>query len=158
MSLEFNEMNKGHTRLFLERLDKNASYFTFQTFDDEKDRKKKDQSLTRVLHGSLDEVYDELVELNKKGAGIFVAVNEIIKGERRTVENVNSLRTFFSDKDDGENVDSPVPPSMVVQSKRGVHNYYVLENKILRESFHDCETKSALSGFVSIPSWDKFGF
>lgn len=137
MSLEFNEMNKGHTRLFLERLDKNASYFTFQTFDDEKDRKKKDQSLTRVLHGSLDEVYDELVELNKKGAGIFVAVNEIIKGERRTVENVNSLRTFFSDKDDGENVDSPVPPSMVVQSKRGVHNYYVLENKILREQGTD---------------------
>ena len=49
---------------FLQMLDPDAKFFTFQTFDDDKDRK--DTRLSRVLHGSLEEHWDELVDLECK--------------------------------------------------------------------------------------------
>src|SRR5262249_5565460 len=48
--------------------------FTFQTFDDDQDRK--DEKLAHVMHGSLGQHFDELCALNGRGAGIFTTVNE----------------------------------------------------------------------------------
>lgn len=58
---------------FLKILDPNTDQFTFQTFDDDSDRD--DPKLTRVLHGSLDDHWDAIVELNMAGAGIFISLN-----------------------------------------------------------------------------------
>ena len=59
---------------FLDLLDKNAQFWTFQTFDDDADRKA--QSLARVLHGTLEDHFDTLAALQKRGAGVFVTINE----------------------------------------------------------------------------------
>jgi hypothetical protein len=59
---------------FLQALDSAAVSWTFQTFDD--DNKRDDQNLVRVLHGTLAKHWATLVRLNKRGAGIFVTVNE----------------------------------------------------------------------------------
>jgi hypothetical protein len=48
---------------FLKNLDPCATFFTFQTFDDNKERK--DCHLARVLHGTLEQHWDGLVRLNE---------------------------------------------------------------------------------------------
>lgn len=81
---------------FLEKLDPQATSWTFQTFDDNADRK--DQSLARVLHGTLEEHGSTLVDLQSRGAGVFVTVNQTdLKG--RKAENVLRVRAFFLDLD-----------------------------------------------------------
>src|SRR5262245_34977334 len=81
---------------FLRALDPEATRFTFQTFDDNKDRK--DKSVARVLHGTLAEHWGTLVKLNEQGAGIFVTINRTdLKG--RTAENITGIRAVFVDLD-----------------------------------------------------------
>src|SRR5262245_51524972 len=65
--------DKAMAKEFLTGLDPTTDRFTFQTFDDNKDRKS--PKLARILHGTLDECFAELVRLNNLGAGIFVTVN-----------------------------------------------------------------------------------
>src|SRR5262245_32714042 len=60
--------DKAEAARFLAVLDPGATYFTFQTFGDGG----KDDSLTRVVHGSLDQRWKDLVRLNDRGAGVFV--------------------------------------------------------------------------------------
>src|SRR5262245_34868925 len=56
----------------LTALDPNTDRFTFQTFDDNEDRK--DGRLAKILHGTLAQHFKTLVKLNNRGAGIFVCV------------------------------------------------------------------------------------
>ena len=58
--------NKCVAERFLKQLDPVAKGFTFQTFDDLKGRN--NPSLTKVLHGTLDEHWDALASLNIQGA------------------------------------------------------------------------------------------
>src|SRR6266851_2890822 len=101
------------------------SKVSFQSFDDDKDRK--NPKLARVLQGTLSEHWGELVLLNEDGAGVFVMVNEgDLKG--RSAENVVAPRALFVDDDSGklDPVTLKVPPSIVVQSKNGCHAYWKL--------------------------------
>ena len=84
---------RQEAKTFLTLLDPNAVFFTFQTFDD--DKKRKDRRLAAVLHGSLAERWDELVDLNRKGAGIFVTVNET-DGLGRKNSNIIQMSGLFS--------------------------------------------------------------
>ena len=59
--------------LFLATLDPKATSWTFQTFDDSK---RKDQSLTMVYHGTLERHGAALLDMQARGAGVFVTVNE----------------------------------------------------------------------------------
>ena len=88
-------------------------------------RKEKTSSLVRVFHGSLDEHWDELVELNDKGAGIFVTVNET-DGKGRKEENIIGIRAIFQDDDDGFEGTYPLTPSIQVQSSPGKFQRYWL--------------------------------
>ena len=90
--------NKESAELFLKLLDPNAVEFTFQTFDDNSDRKV--SNLTRVLHGSLDEHWDELVGLNRAGAGVFITVNRTNLNGRKATDIV-AIRAVWQE-DDGE--------------------------------------------------------
>jgi hypothetical protein len=109
------------------------SVVTFQTFADPKELKD-EKSLRRVLHGPLAVHWEELVNLNKRSAGIFVMVNEgdgvIHEGEKtcRCEKSVRALRALFADDDTGKLTPAalPLPPSMLVQSCHGLHPYWLL--------------------------------
>lgn len=58
------KIHKEKAFQFLSRLDSEAIFFTFQTFDD--NSKRKDRQLARILHGTLDEHYQELCHLQSK--------------------------------------------------------------------------------------------
>src|SRR6516165_11686347 len=85
--------NRAEVERFLKALDPAPdARFTFQTFDDDKKRKKaraeanklrtkKGKKLlldpfAKIRHGTLADHYDMLAKLNANGAGIFVCVNE----------------------------------------------------------------------------------
>lgn len=113
---------------FLKLLDPQADQFTFQTFDDEK--LSKDKSLTRIFHGTLDQHATTLSELNARGAGVFVTINETdLQG--RKAENVVAVRHFFVDTDGAPHKpilsaarDSGILPSCVVESSPGNYHIY----------------------------------
>src|SRR5262245_50661039 len=87
-------------KAYLARLDPNAERFTFQTFDDNPDRKSKAlcKALVKILHGTLEECWPELVRLNNLGAGIFITVNATdFRG--RATHNIVKVRALFADAD-----------------------------------------------------------
>jgi hypothetical protein len=77
---------------FLGILDDRTQDFTFQTFDDNPDRK--DPRLARVWHGTLSEHYADLVNYSRRGAGVFVCVNATDYSKRRTKENIVEVRCY----------------------------------------------------------------
>ncbi|MFH0826075.1 MAG: AAA family ATPase [Pseudomonadota bacterium] len=108
----------------------------FQTFDDSKE---KPLELTFQGHGTLEALKGKLTELNRKGAGISVTVNET-DGKGRTAENITAVRALFLDLDGApiEPVrDSACPPDLVVQTSKGpparYHCYWFLKDVELNE-------------------------
>jgi hypothetical protein len=88
--------NRLEAERFLNLLDPTAVGFTFQTFDDNKDRE--DEKLARVRNGALDQHWAWLCTMNRAGAGIFVTINETdLQG--RTTANVERVRLYFADLD-----------------------------------------------------------
>src|SRR5262245_43727703 len=103
--------NREEAERFLKALDPapNARW-CFQTFTDDKQRRKaraeknklrKQQGLTplkdplaRVRNGTLAEHFDELVQLNARGAGIYVTVNKT-DGNGRKKKNITRVRALF---------------------------------------------------------------
>jgi hypothetical protein len=125
--------DKVMASMFLSGLDPTATRFTFQTFDDNKDRKSK--ALARVLHGTLDECFAELTRLNNLGAGIFITINETnLLG--RSAKNIVRPRALFYDADGDEQVTHATTvieahdaiPSMTVNSGGGRHGYYICDD------------------------------
>src|SRR5688572_6913515 len=62
------------------------------------DRDKGDQG--RNLRGSLLEVLPELESYNTAGWGVFVCINAMKDGGRKTLDNVDYIRTHVVDLDD----------------------------------------------------------
>ncbi len=102
---------------FLTALDCTAIIFCFQVFDDLKARR--DPRLAQTLHGSLDHLFETLRRLNRKGAGIFVAINAIKPCAARKIVNLEKLRAVWQDDDVGFQGSYPLAPSIVVQSSPG---------------------------------------
>jgi putative DNA primase/helicase len=110
---------------FLTALDPSTLNFTFQFFDDNADRKRKD--LTGFVHGSLAQHWDTLCRLNAQGAGIYVTINATdFKG--RSAANIVRIRSLFIDLDKA----GPLPekfhaePHIVVESSRDKYHVYWL--------------------------------
>jgi archaellum biogenesis ATPase FlaH len=82
-----------------------------------------------ILHGSLAEYYEALADANRRGAGVFFAINEM-DGRGRRAENVIALRALVAD-DDAGTVDAYATkpePGIVVYSSRGkLHTYWPLK-------------------------------
>jgi len=108
---------------FLKLLDSEAKEFTFQTFDDNADVK--NPSLVRILHGSLQDNWEELISLNKKGAGVFVTVNET-DGKGRKKENIIGIRAIWIEADHGIAPDLPITPHIKVETSPGNFHLYFL--------------------------------
>lgn len=108
-----------------------AGIVTFQTFDDDKVRKR--PGLARVFHGTLDQHLDHLTKLQKQGAGVFMMVNEgdgvIHAGNKtcRCASNVIRVRSLFADLDGAplEPLLECSQPDIIVESSPGKwHCYY----------------------------------
>lgn len=114
---------------FLAVLDKAATFYTFQTFDDNKDRK--DISLARIMHGSLAQRLDELEKFNEQGAGIFVTINAT-NGNGRTANDINRVRAVFVDLDGSPLepvLEAKLAPHIVVESSEGrFHAYWLVDD------------------------------
>src|SRR2546430_12265163 len=78
------EIDLREAERFLNLLDEGATEFTFQTFDDNADRK--DRKLTHILHGTLEEHAETLTRMTNLGAGIYVMVQQ---GDGRGRRNEN---------------------------------------------------------------------
>lgn len=124
--MSLRKANLDEAQTFLELLAPDGA-LTFQTFDDDGDRKRKD--LAQVMHGSLDECALRLQRVNTAGAGVFVTVNET-DGKGRTAGNVVRVRALFVDLDGApvEPVrDGPLVPHLIVESSPGRwHAYWII--------------------------------
>jgi hypothetical protein len=156
--------NRDDAEIFLAALDPAATFFTFQTFDGNTERK--DKQLTRILHGTLGARWDELADLNRRGAGIFVTVNET-DGDGRSASNIKRVRALFIDLDAGRPLPDAfhVKPHIVIESSPGKwHCYWLMTNcdrtqfeslqkRLIRnyesdKSVHDLPRVMRLPGFV----------
>lgn len=95
----------------------------------------KDSVRSGILHGTLDEHRRLLHALNKRGGAIFYTVNET-DGEGRSKEHITRIRAYMIDCDGlpttrakRENIaelrDGPLAPSAIVESKNGLHVYWL---------------------------------
>jgi hypothetical protein len=133
--------DKAEAARFLSAIDPSALAYTFQTFDDNSDRKS--ARLMRVLHGSLDQHFETLVDLSANGAGIFVTINET-DGRGRKAENVTRIRAVFVDTDGApqEPIEAALP-HIVVESSSGNYHDYWLVNDCPLEDFKPAQKKLA---------------
>jgi hypothetical protein len=130
---------------FLKALDPSTERFTFQTFDDDPERRERRREtgekdpLAKIKHGTLAQHWRALVKLNDQGAGIFITVN-VTNFEGRTAENIVGIRAQFCDLDGAplEPVladDIPRPHIITETSPRRWHAYWRVENGLPLGSF-----------------------
>jgi hypothetical protein len=111
---------------FLSLLDPEAQAFTFQTFDDQKERKRGD--LVRIFNGTLEQHAPELTRLSAEGAGVFVTVNAT-DGRGRRLANIVRLRAIFQEADMTGAKVPPLEPHIVVESSPGkFHRYWLIDS------------------------------
>lgn len=119
-------VNIAEARAFLQRLDPEASAFTFQTYSD---RKRRPDPFARITHGDPGNgIMDDLGALNAKGAGVFVTVNATdLKG--REASNVVEVRAVFVDLDGAPLapvLQAGLEPHIVCESSPGKYHAYWL--------------------------------
>ena len=117
------QQDRTQTELYLSLLDGKDTPYTFQVFDDNKDRA--DRTMARVIEGTLSEHWKLLTDLNNLGAGIFITVNRGRGGRKR--ENIKSVRSIFIEDDSKAGVarpDLPIRPSFIVNSSDGNYHHY----------------------------------
>lgn len=117
---------------FLQLLDPRATAFTFQTLDDNHDRKS--PGLNKVLHGNLKTHWQTLTSLSNQGAGVFVTINETDLTGRK-LSNINRVRAVFVDTDGApqEPIDEYSPHIIVETSPGRYHNYWLVKDCPLDE-------------------------
>jgi putative DNA primase/helicase len=143
--------DKAEAARYLKPVDSEATFFTFQTFNDNKEgkkaldevnkqRKREGKSklpdpFARIIHGTLDKWWAELVRLNDQGAGIFVTVNAT-DGTGRTAADIVRVRVLFVDLDGAplEPVMQWRTPHIAVESSPGkFHAYWIVTGVALEE-------------------------
>ena len=87
--------------------------------------------------------------MNKKGAGIFVTVNETdLKGRKKA--NIKRVRAVFQE-DDGEGKELPVNPHITVNTSPGHYHRYILTDSVSFFEFGQI-METMVSGFGSDPN------
>ena len=114
---------KKHQSIFEQFLD---GLVTWQTFPDKEADKQGGSrwKMTRVLHGTLEQMGTTLRYLNEQGAGVYATVNET-DGKGRKAENIIRVRHVFADLD-GSPLDPAMDdmPNMVVETSPGKYHAY----------------------------------
>ncbi|TWV80437.1 DNA-primase RepB domain-containing protein [Moraxella sp. VT-16-12] len=128
-----------------------GTHHTFQTFDDNADRK--DPKLAHKFHGTLDMHANTLHALNAQGAGVYVTVNAT-DGKGRTKANITAVRALFVDFDTVDEsrvarlTTLPVPPTVIVESSHGKHHAYWVVDGIALDEF-SLHQKQLISYFTA---------
>jgi RepB DNA-primase N-terminal domain/Family of unknown function (DUF5906)/Primase C terminal 2 (PriCT-2) len=126
---------------FLTALNPTTDRFTFQTFDDSKMRKA--ARLAVIRHGTLQEHWSELCQLNARGIGIFVCINET-DGKGRETDNVKRVRALFVDLDKAGPLPMfHVPPHIICESSRDKHHGYWLVKDCPLDQFEALQKRLA---------------
>ena len=119
-----------------------ATPVTIQTFDD----RHQDGSLAGWRHGRLTdlEMRKWIVRRYKRGAGVFITINET-DGRGRRGQNITRYRAAFVDLDGAPLPTSwPLEPSFVVQSSPGkYHIYWLLTSGANFTAWLDLQTRLA---------------
>lgn len=120
-------INLAEARRFLDLLTPSAKLkrFAFQTFDEDKQRK--DGRLALTLFGTFDDVAERLVDLNRRGAGVFVAPAEFGPAARRTNDNVVACRACWADLDGAPLAPvlaGPLSPHVVTETSPGRYHAF----------------------------------
>src|SRR5262245_20928873 len=115
----------AQAKQYLRTIDPDAKNFTFQCFDD--DRQRQDKTLTCILKCN---GYDkDLRALYEQGAGKWVHINET-NGEERKKEHIVRIRAVWQEDDDGYEGEFPLEPSLVVESSEGrFHRYWLVADE-----------------------------
>src|SRR6516225_9518880 len=149
------QCDQVEARNFLRMIDANATEFTFQTFDDNENRKSRnttpllDQNgkpkldqhgkprrgkdpFTTVISGTIEECWPLQVALNEQGAGVFVTINETNLAGRKA-KDIIRIRAAFADLD-GAPIEPvlhdtvvPRPHAIVETSPYKWHCYWLLD-------------------------------
>jgi len=109
--------------------------FCIQTFDDnDVAKEEKDRSLVVCEKPNHFKSRDEIVALNKRGAGIYFSPNQFPTGVRQA-KLCQGINAWIVENDDlpleeqyKNFADCPVPPSFLVESKNSVHGYWLAKN------------------------------
>jgi len=149
---QFPVLDRNAAETFLQFLDSDADKFTFQTFTDSEEKKRTYAKnartgqvidpLAKVCHGTLDEHWGTLLDLSRRGAGVFIVVNRTTLSGRRNKENITEVRAYFADCD-GVSSDEiktsltaiGLTPHIIVQTSQGKWHIYF------------CVSDAPLSGF-----------
>jgi hypothetical protein len=78
--------------------------------------------------GTFDKYEAWLEHYNNLGCGVYIMVN---KGDNkgRRANNVTKVRALFAEDDNGQQLEySTLPPNLVIQSKKGEHCYWLLDD------------------------------
>src|SRR6266403_1841840 len=131
--------NRDDAESFLSALDPAATWWTFQLFDDNRDRM--DKSFTRIWHGSFCKFWSKLVEFNKQGAGVYLTINET-DGKGRTADDIVRVRAVFVDIDDGRPLPTfHIKPHIVVESSPGKWHLYWRVRDCTIEQYRSLQTR-----------------
>ena len=169
------EPDRNEAERFLELLDPTATSFTFQTFDDDEERRevrkrenaevnkrRKEKGLkalklkdpfAHIIHGTLNERWKELCKLNAQRAGIFITVNET-DGKGRAIKNIKRVRALFNDLDGAPLepvMQSKQTPHLVVELSPGKFHAYRFIKDIKLDQFEGLQ-KGLAAEFDSDPS------
>jgi hypothetical protein len=156
----FPVLNRDAAQKFLEFLDPDADEFTFQTFTDSDERRnfyhktRTGDPLARTLHGSLDEQWGTLVDLSRRGAGVFITVNRTTLRGPRNQGSITEVRAYFPDCDSVQ-VDEikagiiaiGLRPHIIVKSSEGKYHIYWCMSGAPLSTF--AETQKKLSALFS---------
>ena len=117
--------------LFLQALAGKDTAYTFQTFDDVKNRQ--DKTLARIYQGTFNQHKAALAALNAKGAGVYVTVNQTdLKG--RSLANIVKVRSLFVDLDGSpiqpiKDLPEDLQPHIIIESSPNRwHAYWLVNN------------------------------
>ncbi|WP_374076950.1 hypothetical protein [Bdellovibrio bacteriovorus] len=84
----------------------------------------------KIIHGTIKECWKEIKNRNINGYGVFFTVNKTDLNGRRK-DNVQRVRAVFTDDDTGKGKKPKLRPSVVIQSKRGLHSYWLVDDLAL---------------------------
>lgn len=129
--------DREHTRSFLGLLDPEAEFFSYRTFSESAyTRLPGRDPLEQGLHGGLDECWEELTELNRRGACVCVTVNAT-NGQGRSVEDIVRIRALVADDDyPGRRPEHlGIRPDISVESSPGRYHHYWLVHQMAKGDF-----------------------
>lgn len=126
------EPDLDETARFLRMLDKEAEKFALATFDDNADRK--DGRLARRMYGTLSEYAPYLIGANRKGAGVFITVNQT-DGKGYKNPNIIKARYLWYEDDSGKGITPPLEPHIAVESSPGKFHHYFRADGVTLEQF-----------------------